>query len=84
MLYHIYVLYFILYWYTIYIYSNDIINNNKHMYLVEMYAKEKYRKMYLDYVNNFLTVEKFAEHYQIPVEKAKIIINTGKNINNEI
>lgn len=54
------------------------------MYLVEMYAKEKYRKMYLDYVNNFLTVEKFAEHYQIPVEKAKIIINTGKNINNEI
>lgn len=49
------------------------------MYLVEMYAKQKYTNMYLDYVNNFLTVEKFAEHYQITVEKAKTIINIGRN-----
>jgi len=34
--------------------------------------------MYLDYVNNFLTVAKFAEHYQITEKKAIEIINKGK------
>jgi hypothetical protein len=48
------------------------------MYLVEMYAREKYIKMYLDYTNNFLTVEKFAEHYQITIEEAQKSIEKGK------
>lgn len=38
--------------------------------------------MYLDYVNNFLTVEKFAEHYNITENLAKAIINAGKILNN--
>lgn len=37
--------------------------------------------MYLDYVNNFLTVAKFAEHYQISELLATAIINEGKNNN---
>lgn len=49
------------------------------MYLIEMYVQKKYEKMYLDYVNNFLTVEKFAEHYNMTVERAKEIINIGRN-----
>jgi len=36
------------------------------------------KKMYLDYVNNFLTVKKFAEHYNISVDKANRIIEKGK------
>ena len=35
------------------------------------------KEMYLDYVNNFLTVEKFAEHYGITEEKANEIIEEG-------
>lgn len=49
------------------------------MYLIEMYIKEKYIKMYLDYVNNFTTVQGFAYYYNITTEKAKNIINVGKN-----
>lgn len=34
--------------------------------------------MYLDYVNNFLTLEKFAEHYSISFWSAQRIYNTMK------
>lgn len=39
-----------------------------------------FTEMYLDYVNNFLTVEKFAEHYGITLESAQFIIDTGRAI----
>lgn len=35
-------------------------------------------EMYLDYWNNFLTVERFAEYYGITEEQAINIINKGK------
>lgn len=38
-------------------------------------------KMYLDYFNNFLTVGRFAEHYNISVKEANEIINLGRIIN---
>jgi len=44
--------------------------------------KKQIETIYLDYVNNFLTVEKFAEHYNISVERAERIINAGRIINN--
>jgi len=37
--------------------------------------------MYLDYFNNYLTIDKFAEHNQISWFSAKSIINKGKLIN---
>lgn len=37
-------------------------------------------KMYLDYFNNFLTVEKFSEHYNIPEKLAIEIINNGREL----
>ena len=43
---------------------------------------DKFTTMYLDWVNNFLSVECFAEHYQISVEDAKIIIDIGCKISN--
>lgn len=37
--------------------------------------------MYLDYFNNYLTIDKFAEHNQISWFSAKTIINKGRLIN---
>lgn len=38
--------------------------------------------MYLDYVNNFLTVEAFARHYGIETNVANQIIIAGQLIKN--
>ena len=40
-----------------------------------------FEKMYLDWFNNYLTVDKFAEHNQISKIKANEIINKGRIIN---
>lgn len=40
-----------------------------------------YEKMYLDWLNNYLTVDKFAEHNQMSKIKANEIINKGRIIN---
>jgi len=44
--------------------------------------KQKIEQLYLSYVNDFLTVERFAGHYNISVEKANKIINLGRKLNN--
>ncbi len=36
---------------------------------------------YLDYVNNFISVEKFAEYYGISADQAWIVIQLGRTIN---
>lgn len=43
---------------------------------------DKFTAMYLDWVENFLTVEKFSEHYEISVEQANRIIEIGREISN--
>ena len=35
-------------------------------------------KMYLDYVNNFISTERFAEYYEVDEEDAIAIINIGR------
>jgi len=35
---------------------------------------------YLDFVNNYLTIEKFAEHHQITPKQANLILATGKEL----
>ncbi len=42
---------------------------------------EKIIDMYLDYVNKFITVEKFAERYGLDEEDALVIIEMGKKYN---
>ena len=37
--------------------------------------------MYIDYFNNYLTIDKFAEHKQISYYSAQSIINRGRLIN---
>ena len=43
---------------------------------VEMY----YIKLYQDYINNFLTIECFAEYWELDLEEAKRIIKFGKEM----
>ena len=38
--------------------------------------------MHLDWVNNFLSLEKFAEHYGLTELDANYIIELGRNLNN--
>jgi len=42
--------------------------------------KKKKQEMYLDWVNNFLTVDAFASHYGITIECAEKIISDGKAV----
>lgn len=39
-----------------------------------------YSKLYIDYVNNFLTVANFANHYDITHDEALYIIRLGRKI----
>ena len=49
-----------------------------------IYNETKLINMYLDYKNNYLTLELFAEHYQIDIDKAIIIVNSGRQIYNTL
>lgn len=43
--------------------------------------KETIEAAYLDYFNNFLSLERFAEHYGLEQSEANYIINAGRRIN---
>ena len=45
-----------------------------------MLHSEAIHKMYLDYYNNYLTVEKFAEHNLLSVEHTKQLLEIGRTI----
>ena len=51
--------------------------NNK----IKELSNQQVESMYLDYFNNYLTIDKFAEHNQMSWFSAKSIINRGKLIN---
>lgn len=41
-------------------------------------------EIYLDYVNNYLTTEKYAEHQGMNKEDLTFLIDLGRQINNKI
>tara|TARA_R110000868_G_scaffold162239_1_gene393287 strand:+ start:1727 stop:1885 length:159 start_codon:yes stop_codon:yes gene_type:complete len=41
-------------------------------------TRESLLEMYFDYVNNYLTIEKFAEHRGLYVDEALILIDLAK------
>ena len=43
----------------------------------------KFQEMYLDWVNNFLTVEVFAQYYNLTNEQALYVIESGKKYHEE-
>lgn len=47
-----------------------------------VYPKEQWADMYADWINNFLTVARFAEYYGMTQEHAEEIIFTGRRTDN--
>lgn len=45
--------------------------------------KDKYEELYLDYVNNFLTVGAFADHYDLSEMSALYVIEWGRKEHND-
>ena len=48
-----------------------------------MKANQYLRELYLDYVNNFLTVDRFAEHHGIQSTEARRLLAMGKYIHED-
>jgi hypothetical protein len=46
-----------------------------------MNTKTQIIQMYLDFVNDFITTEKFAEYYNLTTQEATIIIKAGRLLN---
>lgn len=46
-------------------------------------ANQYLRDLYLDFVNNYLTVEKFAEHHELHVPVAVELLAMGKTLHEE-
>ncbi len=40
--------------------------------------------MYLDWVNNFLSVQAFADHHHLSLSLAHTVINEGRTLNHSI
>lgn len=49
---------------------------------VKQWERRQYdlRLKYLDYVNNFLTLERFAVYYELTIEQAELTVRQGKAI----
>lgn len=47
------------------------------------YGYDKYVELYLDYINNFLTVGRFAEYYGMSENYANHVIEIGRKLNNK-
>lgn len=45
---------------------------------------EKLNEIYLDYFNNFLTVEGFANYYGLTLEVADLVIQAGRKAHKTI
>ena len=48
-------------------------------YIVYAERTESLSEIYLDWVNNYLTIEKFAEHYGLYPKEAEILINLARD-----
>ena len=51
-------------------------------YEITNMSKKEIEEMYLDYVNNFVSVTIFADFYSITEDVANDIIKAGRKINN--
>ena len=48
------------------------------MKTLNMTANKYFRAAFLDYFNNYLTIEKYAEHNEISIEDATNLIDAGR------
>jgi len=47
-------------------------------------TKHSLISFYLDYVNNFLTISRMAEYYEMPEEDCKYLVDLGRKLNEEL
>ncbi len=40
-------------------------------------TRRQYIRAYLNYFNNYLTMEAFADHYEITIEQAEVVVTVG-------
>ena len=59
--------------------GGEYIMNSKDFYNVSK-NRDYWEKVYLDYVNNFLSVERFAEHWNLSEYQAYKLINRFRNV----
>jgi hypothetical protein len=59
------------------------IKTRHYVSVIHKTSRLKIVNLYLDYWNNFLTVSRFAEYYNLPEKKANRVINTGRLIFNK-
>lgn len=45
---------------------------------------ETCERVYLDWVNNFITIQAFADHYGVSIREARRLIARGKAANSEL
>jgi hypothetical protein len=45
----------------------------------ELMSKEQREAMYLDWINNYLSIERFAEDLQVTYDSAEYFINIMRN-----
>lgn len=60
------------------------------MYILEMMgrfimtnANEYLRSLYLDYLNNYLSVERFAEHNGLDIDQADVLLDIGRALHED-
>lgn len=46
-------------------------------------TKKSVIEFYLEYVNNFLTLERMAEYYEMPLEDCTYLVELGKKYHSE-
>lgn len=55
----------------------------RNAYLKRDSIKYTCEEFYIEYFNNFLSIERFANYYDMDLEFAKAILNIGRIINNK-
>jgi hypothetical protein len=59
------------------------LKDREHGYLDITFTKARLIELYLDYVNNFLTVPAFAQCHKLTERQAHKVIKRGRELNNE-
>ena len=58
------------------------LKDRKQGYLDIAFTKDRLIELYLDYVNNFITVSAFAQWHELTEKQANKVIKRGREINN--
>jgi hypothetical protein len=63
--------------------GNNWFQKQKREKIMTIYSPDKINELYLDWFNNFLTIERFAEYYGIRKQTAEYIIRAGRIANHK-